>query len=98
MTKICANCTKELKPEVVTGESSLYSPGEEFILCEECFLTEEMHIEVSGTNNHPDLVETYRANLQGFRDEEAAHITNQLARDIRNSRRWARKNLAVRKD
>ena len=71
MAKICANCTKELKPDVPTGESSLYSPKEEFILCEECFLAEEMRIEVSGTNNHPDLVETYRANLQGFRGGKA---------------------------
>jgi hypothetical protein len=70
MTKICANCTKELKPGVPTGESGLYSPDEEFILCEGCYLDEDLLIVTSGRNDHPDLLEIYRANLQGFRGNE----------------------------
>lgn len=70
MTKICANCRKELKPGEPTGESQLFSPNEEFTLCEDCFLTEEMHVEVSGSNRHDDLIEIYRDNMQGFDSEQ----------------------------
>lgn len=63
---ICANCRKRLRETDFTGESALYSPKRSFTLCEECFLAEDDFITESGTNNHPERIALYEANLNPF--------------------------------
>lgn len=50
-----------------SGTSSLYNPGRgvDIILCEPCWLNEDDMIEETGTNDHPDVVKRYLANIAG---------------------------------
>ena len=41
-------------------ESSLYSPDVAFTICEACFLWEEDLIEQTGSNDHPEVVKSYK--------------------------------------
>lgn len=59
----CANCGCYLPWSATSGESSIYSPGEPFTLCEPCFFGEEDLIEERGTNVIPERIEHYRATL-----------------------------------
>lgn len=56
---ICANCKSLIWSNDPDGVSSLYSPDQEFILCEPCWLAEEAEIERRGTNDIPELVAHY---------------------------------------
>lgn len=69
--KICANCTKEIKPGETTGDSSLYNPGGiNIILCELCWLDEDNLIEEKGRNNLPEKLNQYKKNIK---DHEHYH-------------------------
>jgi hypothetical protein len=41
----------------------LYSPDRKFTLCEMCFLGEDAVIDLVGTNNIPNRIAMYEANL-----------------------------------
>lgn len=59
----CANCKCFLDPGMTTGVSGLYNPGpNSFLLCEDCWLTEEAVVEADGTNVQPKMVAHYKAN------------------------------------
>jgi len=62
---MCARCRKPVDQiRDCLGESGLYSPRRAFTLCEQCFLDEELEIDRVGTNNIPERIDEYRANLR----------------------------------
>ncbi len=63
---MCARCRKPVDQfRDCLGESSIYSPtGRAFTLCEQCFLDEELEIDAAGTNDIPERLDEYRANLR----------------------------------
>jgi len=62
---MCARCRKPVDQSECLGESGIYSPtGRAFTLCEQCFLDEDMEIDSAGTNDIPELLDEYRANLR----------------------------------
>ncbi len=60
----CARCRKFVRDHECQGESGLYSPNRGFMLCEKCFDDEDREIDAAGTNDLPDRLEEYRANLR----------------------------------
>lgn len=66
---ICANCRAPLRREMTMGQSSLYSPEEDFTLCEPCWMAEQRLIDDEGTNNLPLVLEHYRQNFDAVRKE-----------------------------
>jgi hypothetical protein len=60
--KVCARCRSSIGEHETDGESGIYSPDREFILCEACFLEEDAEIETEGTNNLPDRIKQYCEN------------------------------------
>lgn len=63
--KMCARCRKPVNPiRDCLGESGLYSPNRAFTLCEQCFLDEDLEIDRAGTNDIPERIDEYRANLR----------------------------------
>lgn len=63
--KMCARCRKPVDQlRDCLGESSLYSPSRAFTLCEQCFLDEDLEIDAAGTNDIPERIEEYKANLR----------------------------------
>ena len=63
-TKKCARCGKWIRDGETTGESGLYSPSRAYLLCEPCWLDEEVEQEERGTNNLPDTLAKYDENLR----------------------------------
>lgn len=62
---MCARCrTRVDQMKDCLGESGLYSPNRAFTLCEQCFLDEDLEIDAAGTNDIPERIEEYRANLR----------------------------------
>lgn len=62
---MCARCRVRVdQVRDCLGESGLYSPNHAFTLCERCFLDEDLEIDRAGTNNIPERLEEYRANLR----------------------------------
>ena len=64
MGTMCARCRKPVDQSECLGESGIYSPGRAFTLCEQCFLDEDLEIDRTGTNNIPERLDEYRANLR----------------------------------
>lgn len=63
--KMCARCRRPVDQfKDCLGESGLYSPNRAFTLCEQCFLDEELEIDRAGTNDIPERLDEYRANLR----------------------------------
>ena len=61
---MCARCRIRVDQlRDCLGESSIYSPNRAFTLCEPCFLEEEQEIDAQGSNDLPQRIEMYRANL-----------------------------------
>ncbi len=56
----CAWCKGHIWEGDTTGDSSLYSPDEHFLLCEPCWLAEDELIDERGTNEVPELIAIYR--------------------------------------
>lgn len=56
---ICARCKCNISDNETSGESGLYSPSKQYILCESCFFAEEYEIEDAGTNVIPERIEQY---------------------------------------
>lgn len=63
---MCARCRKRVDQlKECLGESGIYSPtGRAFTLCEQCFLDEDLEIDRAGTNDIPERLDEYRANLR----------------------------------
>lgn len=63
---MCARCRKRVdQMRDCLGESGIYSPtGRAFTLCEQCFLDEDLEIDRAGTNDIPERLDEYRANLR----------------------------------
>lgn len=62
---MCARCRKRVDQlKDCLGESGLYSPNRAFTLCEQCFLDEDAEIERAGTNDIPERLQEYKANLR----------------------------------
>jgi hypothetical protein len=63
---MCARCRKRVDQfKDCLGESGIYSPtGRAFTLCEQCFLDEDLEIDRAGTNDIPERLDEYRANLR----------------------------------
>lgn len=62
---MCARCRKRVDQlKDCLGESGLYSPNRPFTLCEQCFLDEDLEIDQAGTNDIPERLDEYRANLR----------------------------------
>lgn len=63
---VCARCRRKVDQyRDCLGESGIYSPtGRAFTLCEQCFLDEELEIDRVGTNDIPERLDEYRANLR----------------------------------
>ena len=55
----CACCRKVIKFPEAQVESQLYCRSYQFILCESCGENEEKAIEEKGTNDIPELLNTY---------------------------------------
>lgn len=64
--KMCSRCRKPVdQMKDCLGESGIYSStGRAFTLCEQCFFDEDLEIERTGTNNIPERLDEYRANLR----------------------------------
>ncbi len=60
----CARCRRFVRDMECQGESGIYSVNRSFMLCEPCFDAEDKQIDRAGTNDIPELVEEYRANLR----------------------------------
>ena len=56
---ICCACGHQIRFPEPEWESSLYSNGVKYLLCEPCGFTEEREINRAGTNNIPELLATY---------------------------------------
>ena len=63
MSGYCAGCGMQLFRGSPTGESGIFSPKKEYLLCEPCFHVEDALIENEGTNNLPDVLRFYDATL-----------------------------------
>ncbi len=62
---MCARCRKPVDQlRDCLGESGIYSPNRAFTLCEQCFLDEDLEIDRAGTNDIPERLDEYRANLR----------------------------------
>lgn len=63
---MCARCRMRVDQiRDCLGESGIYSPtGRAFTLCEQCFLDEDAEIDRAGTNDIPERLDEYRANLR----------------------------------
>ena len=63
---MCARCHKRVdQMRDCLGESGIYSPtGRAFTLCEQCFFDEDLEIDRAGTNDIPERLDEYRANLR----------------------------------
>lgn len=62
---MCARCRIKVDPyKDCLGESGLYSPNRAFTLCDPCFLAEDAEIDAAGSNDIPERIEMYRANLR----------------------------------
>lgn len=62
---MCARCRKSVDQlKDCLGESGLYSPNRAFTLCEQCFMDEDLEIDRAGTNDIPERLDEYRANLR----------------------------------
>lgn len=66
MSGPCVACRGWRGDPSCSGESSLYSPKREFILCEPCWIDEDRFIDDKGDNDHPQIVEAY-ASGKGWR-------------------------------
>ena len=62
---MCARCRRKVDQiKDCLSESMIYSPGRAFTLCEPCFFAEEAEIDAAETNNIPERIEQYKANLR----------------------------------
>lgn len=62
---MCARCRIKVDPyKDCLGESGLYSPNRAFTLCEPCWIAEDVETAAFGSNNIPERIEMYRANLR----------------------------------
>jgi hypothetical protein len=63
---MCSRCRRPVDQfKDCLGESGIYSPtGRAFTLCEQCFLDEDLEIDRAGTNDIPERLDEYRANLR----------------------------------
>lgn len=62
---MCARCRIRVDQlRDCLGESGLYSPNRAYTLCDPCFEEEDCEIEAQGSNNLPERIEMYRANLR----------------------------------
>lgn len=63
---MCARCRRAVHYlKDCLGESSIYSPtGRAFTLCEKCWMDEDLEIDRAGTNDIPERLDEYRANLR----------------------------------
>ena len=62
---MCARCRIKVdQMRDCLGESGIYSPLRAFTLCEPCFLEEDAEIDGHGSNDIPERIEMYRANLR----------------------------------
>jgi len=52
---------------MTTGESGIYRSHDVLELCEPCFFDEEAEIKEKGTNDLPETLERYRANMANHR-------------------------------
>lgn len=60
MFDICGNCGRSIRDAREVGTSGLYFPGGYDIdLCINCYWTEEMLIDETGTNSHPGRLVHY---------------------------------------
>ena len=63
MTRICASCGIYMTNAREEGLSSLYSTRV-YILCVPCFEAEDALIKEKGTNNIPEEIRRYEANVR----------------------------------
>lgn len=62
---MCARCRKPFTFKDCLGESQIYSPtGRAFTLCEQCWMDEDIEIDKAMTNDIPERLDEYRANLR----------------------------------
>jgi len=63
---MCARCRKRVHQlKDCLGESQIYSPtGRAFTLCEQCWMDEDLEIDRAMTNDIPERLDEYRANLR----------------------------------
>jgi hypothetical protein len=65
MDDVCASCGR-LLTNCADGVSSVYSPDQQFMLCEPCWLEEDAEIEARGTNDLPERIHQYRQTLENW--------------------------------
>ena len=63
MSRFCAGCGMRLYRDSPMGESSIFSPHREYLLCEPCFDVEDALVENEGTNVLPDVLNFYKMML-----------------------------------
>ena len=63
---MCSRCRRSVDQfRDCLGESGIYSPtGRAFTLCEQCWEDENLEIDRAGTNDIPERLDEYRANLR----------------------------------
>ena len=73
MQEYCANCSTFLSVTIRsiygTADSMLYNPkGPDIELCMHCSEEEEKLVEITGHNEHPEVVKQYLTNMRNNRD------------------------------
>ena len=63
----CPRCNRPIYQGMTTGESGIYRSHDVLELCEPCFFDEEAEIKEKGTNDLPETLERYRANMANHR-------------------------------
>lgn len=64
MNKKCPRCCLNIPEGACVGESGIYLSHDITDLCEKCFHAEDREIDEAGTNNLPETLKRYRANMR----------------------------------